>query len=258
MIDELDAKRCAEALYDERISSNLDAIEAAGQWGEKTLVPLICKEIFKKIEIKKEDKVLEIGCGSGVLGNYLKKYCAEYYGVDISFKMLQKFFEEYNSERKCTLIQAISDKLPFPTNTFSMVVINGVTMYLHGNDLLEKTLTEIERISTKNAVIFIGENVIPSRIYWEYRWFQNLNYFAQQVAKPYIKIRLWLAQRNSKLVGKWKFFHYAVSPNLIKKFFDGKGQIYLSDAAAMTIKKRKYGKYWKGNRRMDFVIKLGS
>lgn len=255
-MDEMEVKRWARKLYDERINSNLNAVDAAGQWGEMELVPLICDEILKKIEIKKSDKVLEIGCGSGVLGSYLRERCAEYYGIDISFGMLQKFQDEYNQEKWFNLVQGITDSLPFPNNTFSKILMNSVTMYLHKDEQLEKTLAEMERVSVDNGLIFIGENVVPSRVYWEYSWFQNLNRLFQIFAKPYIRLRLFLASKNPSMAGKWIFSHRAVSPNYVKNYFDGKGKMTVSDAAAMTIRKTIKGKKWKGNRRMDFVIKL--
>ncbi|MGI0021938.1 MAG: hypothetical protein ACRD9Q_03655, partial [Nitrososphaeraceae archaeon] len=57
--------------YDDR-AKKYDSIGAAGQWGSGDMVSLICDEIFNKVKITKKDKVLEIGCGSGVLGNVIK------------------------------------------------------------------------------------------------------------------------------------------------------------------------------------------
>src|SRR3990170_89410 len=255
-MDEIEVKRWAEKLYNERISDNLNAVDAAGQWGEKELVPLICEEILKKIEIKKNDRVLEVGCGSGVLGSYLKDKCSDYYGIDISFKMLQKFQIEYNQERRFNLIQGVTDNLPFLDNSFSKILINSVTMYLHGKKLLENTLLELERVSKKNSIIFIGDNITPDSIYWEYSWFQNKNSLDQFFAKQYIKSRLWLARSNPKLAGKWKFHYKSVHYEFIRKFFGMRAKTYLSESAARTIKKRVYGEKLKGNRRVDFIIRF--
>ena len=254
-MDEIEFKRWAEKLYNER-SDNLNAVDTAGQWGDKEFVPQICEEILKKIEIKKNDIVLEVGCGSGVLGSYLKNKCSDYYGIDISFKMLQKFQGEYNQERWLNLTQAVTDALPFPNNTFSKILINGVTMYLHGKKLLENTLSELERVSKKNSIIFIGENVTPDGICWEYSWFQSKSSISQFFAKRYIKLRLWLAELNPKLAGKWKFHYKSVSYEFIRKFFGVRAKTYLSESAARTIKKRVYGEKHKGNRRVDFIIRF--
>ena len=245
-----------EKLYDERIYSNVDAVKAAGQWGSKELVPEICEEIGKKLGIKKDDKILEVGCGSGVLGNWAAKRCYLYCGLDISLMMIKKFRDEYRIESDYNLIQSITDAIPFRDNFFDIIIINGVTMYLHDKTLLVRTLNEMERVANDNATIFIGENVIPNGIYWEYSWFQNLSKSKQIFAKPYIKLRIWLAKNNTKFAGKWRDFHRDISPKFIKNYFKGRGKIFVSNAAAMTIKRKKEGQEWKGNRRIDFLIRL--
>lgn len=249
-----DLKKVAQ-YYDKR-AKNSDQIQAAGQWGGKEFMPLICEEICKKINIKKSDRVLELGCGSGVLGNWVQDRCDYYAGLDISFFMLKKFQLVIKQDESLDLIQALTDSVPFLDNVFDIVLINGVTMYFHEDSLLDRTLSEIKRVATKNATIFIGENVVPSRKYWEYTWFQNLNLFQQIFAKLYIKMRTWHAKKYPKYAGKWKDFHREVDPNFIKRFFGEKSKVIISDAAAMTIKQKSLGKNWKGNRRMDFVINL--
>lgn len=248
--------RKVEERYNSRIESKMDAVEAAGQWGSKEFVPEICEEIGKKLDIKKDDKILEIGCGSGVLGNWLAERCSLYCGLDISLMMLKKFSDEYLRKPEYNLIKSLTNFLPLRDNYFDAVVINGVTMYFQDDNLLKRTLMEIERVARDNAIIFLGENVTPDRTYWEYRWFQDLGKSKQVLAKPYIKLRLWLAKKVPRCAGKWKDFHREVDPGFIKKYFDDKGQVIISDAAAMTVKRKRLGKNWKGNRRMDFTINL--
>ena len=244
-----------EIYYDKRAEAS-NQVEAAGQWGKEEFVIPICKEISNKIKIKKSDRVLELGCGSGVLGNWIKEKCSMYIGLDISFEMLKKFQDFSEHGKKFELFQALTDVVPFLDNIFDIILINSVTMYFREEGLLRRTLAEIQRVATKNATIFIGDNVIPSKTYWEYSWFQNLNPFQQIFAKLYIKIRIWHAKKFPKNAGKWQNYHREVDPDFIKRYFVEGGKVIISDAAAMTIKKGRLGNHWKGNRRMDFVINL--
>ena len=132
--------------------------------------------------------------------------------------------------------------------------MNSVTMYLSRQEL-EKTLFEIERISSKGATIFIGDNVIPSGSYWELSWFQNLNTNKQRMVKPYIKFRKWLAKKDSKLAGKWKNLHEEVSPDFIKKYFENVGQVFVTKSATAKVKEKKFERVGT-SKREDFVIKL--
>lgn len=250
------AVRDAEKLYDTRISSKMDAVDAAGQWGSKDGVGETCEEICSKIGIKKEDWVLEVGCGSGVLGSHLQTKCAFYCGFDVSNLMLKKFVDEYGSKCTCNLIQSVTDLIPLRNNLFDVVIMNSVTMYLHDQELLENTLVEIERVSTTNATIFIGDNIIPSGYYWELAWFQNLPAVLKPLAKPYIRIRKWIADKSPKLTGKWKSLHREISPEFVKMFFEGRAEIRQSNAAVYTVRQRILGRKYKGNRRVDFLITL--
>lgn len=242
------------AYYDKR-AKETDSIKAAGQWGSKEFVPEICHEICSKISIKNEDKVLEIGCGSGVLGNVVKNLCSLYAGIDISFEMLKKF-EGDNKEDKINLFHSISSSIPLRNNFFDKVIMNSVTMYLNHKEL-EKTITEIKRIASKDATIFIGDNVIPASSYWELSWFQNLNSVEQKVAKPYIKVRKWLAKIDPKLAGKWKNLHEEISPEFIKEKFEEGATVLVSESATTKIKKKRLDKS-ETSKRVDFVIKFGN
>lgn len=239
--------------YDNR-AKNSDAVRAAGQWGSDELVPEIRKEINKKINVKKENNVLEIGCGSGILGDDIKDHCNLYVGTDISREMLKKFINI--SKTKPSLFQTISEILPFSDNFFDVIIMNSVTMYFYQPEQLQNTLNEIQRVSKKNAIIFIGDNVIPSGSYWELSWFQNLNSIEQNLMKPYIRTRKWLASKNSRFAGKWTEIHAEVSPHYIQEFFKDKGEVNISESGASYIKNKKNGSSGKSSKRVDFLIQL--
>lgn len=254
MKNKRELKKIADYYDDRAIKS--DGVKAAGQWGDKQFIPEITEEINKKIELNSQDRVLEIGCGSGVLGDWINKNCEFYLGLDISFQMLKKFQIEHSLKNSPNLVQGLTDRVPCRSDFFDLVVMNGVTMYFKNNEEFRNTLEEIERVATKKATIFIGENIILSGFYWELVWFQNLPKIAKIFAKPYVRFRRYLAKKNPKLEGKWKSIHHEISPDLLREFFKGKATIEQTDAAAQTTRKRRLGKRYRGNRRVDFVIKL--
>ena len=114
-----------EELYDSRITSTNDGVKAAGQWGSNDFVPMICEEIYSKIGLQKSHSVLELGCGSGVLGNWIINKCKKYVGVDLSAKMLNFFIN--NSTDNLDLIQGTTDLTPFPDNSFDVIILNGLS-----------------------------------------------------------------------------------------------------------------------------------
>ena len=242
-------------VYDNRANS-ANGLKAAGQWGSKELADLITKEIIRKIELKKEDYVLEIGCGSGVLGSVVEKNCDVYYGFDASKLMLKKFQTEYPLKYGHNLIESTATQIPFKVNSFDKIILNGVSMYFPNEKFLLQVLTEIKRVSKTESVIFIGENIVSSRYFWELVWYENLPSIIQLFAQSYIKFRRWLTKKNSLLSGKWKYSHNDISPKFVQEFFKVGGKFSVSDSAAYTIRKKRYGNNVRGNRRMDFLIEL--
>ena len=251
-----DAKIIKEiAKYYDFRAENADSVKAAGQWGDEKNIPLICEEISKKINLSKNHKVLEVGCGSGVLGKWIMKNCLNYTGLDISNSMLKTFLKECR-DNKPDIISAGADTIPIQDNFFEVVIINGVAMYFMNNEFFIRVLKEIERVSKPNSIIFIGENATPSRYYWEFLWFQNLNWFSQILAKPYIKFRKWLATKNSRLAGKWKNTYSPISEKFLSEYFKNKGKMVMTDSAAFMVRKRIFGNNVRGNKRVDFVIEF--
>ena len=94
--------------------------------------------------------VLELGCGSGILGNEIIPKCEKYVGIDLSFKMM-RFFKNGINIKNIDLIRATIDKIPFQNNIFDLIIMNGVTMYIPNNSFLIQLIDEIKRVS-KNKV----------------------------------------------------------------------------------------------------------
>lgn len=251
MSDYNEIKRVSK-IYDDR-ASRLNSIDAAGQWGSKELSEKITEEILKKIELDKNDIVLEIGCGSGVLGNIISKKSQMFVGFDVSNLMLKKFQNEHIG---INIIQASATHIPLRNDYFDKVVLNSVSMYFSNEEFFKNVITEIKMVCKNKALIFIGENIVPSKYCWELVWFQDLPFLFQILAKPYIKFRRWVAGKNPYLAGKWKYMHKDVSPKIIKKIFKNFESITISDSASYTIRKKIFGKNTKGNKRMDFLIKI--
>ena len=249
MDDFREIKRVA-GIYDKR-ASNYNSLNAAGQWLSDNLAKEIIKEIIQKIELKHTDKVLEIGCGSGVLGSKIAEKCQYFVGFDASRVMLDRFRDE---NKNVNLIQASATHIPLKEDVFDKIIMNGVTMYFPNTNFTTSVMNESKRVVKRNFLIFLGENIIPSKFHWELVWFENLSASLQLFAKQYIKFRLFIAEKKPRWAGKWRHIHKAISPKIIESIFHN-SNIKITDAASYTIRKRKFGDDAKGNRRVDFIIK---
>lgn len=107
--------------------------------------------IEKTIQFIPEDikTVLEVGCGDGrIINNLIGKYeCV--CGLDISQKALEKV--------KTNKVQGSIENLPFPNNSFDLVICSEVIEHLPYN-IYNKSLEELERVSKKNIIISVPNN----------------------------------------------------------------------------------------------------
>ncbi len=99
------------------------------------------KIILDKLELKPNEKLLDVGCGTGF---YLDLFNCDVTGVDSSEKLL----EQYSGKHQVILGNA--EQLDFPDNYFDVVM--SITA-IHNFDDIEAGLREMKRVG-KDKFIF--------------------------------------------------------------------------------------------------------
>ena len=103
-------------------------------------------ELIKK-DINKNDKIIEIGCGSGNLLKHLE--CDNISGVDISPLMIE---ECKKILPKGKFLTGDAENLQFKDNAFDKVIISEVLYYLPD---LNKAISEAFRVLKKDGLLLI-------------------------------------------------------------------------------------------------------
>jgi len=116
--------------------------------------------VLKKYALKKNSKILDAGCGTGLVGIELKKYgYLNIDGVDFSQNMLDLVPQgTYKKIEKVDL----NKQLKFKDNTYDIVMCVGTFTYGH---VMPKALDELIRITKNKGLICF---TINEGIYEEY------------------------------------------------------------------------------------------
>ena len=99
---------------------------------------------------KKNEKVLDLGCGNGRFSQYLED--AEYVGADFSEKMIQEAKKRFSEKQ---FVVADATKLPFEDNYFDKVYSIAMIHQIPSHEYRLKALLEIKRVLNPNGSIFL-------------------------------------------------------------------------------------------------------
>jgi cyclopropane fatty-acyl-phospholipid synthase-like methyltransferase len=118
--------------------------------------------LLPKLELEKENRILDLGCGTGRWASVLVKDCARYHGVDVSpglIKIAQDAFVEYPyaSFSVCAVDQVSLSALD-ETAAFDRILCIGVLMYLNDDEVVS-ALNSIAKASASHARLLLREPI---------------------------------------------------------------------------------------------------
>jgi len=102
-------------------------------------------EVLAVQDFLRDKIVLEVGCGTGLILQRLKRYCRDCVGVDISKGMLSKA-----KRRGFACMQADAISLPFRDESFDCVVCFKVLPHIPN---IESAIQEIVRVAKKGGIV---------------------------------------------------------------------------------------------------------
>lgn len=97
------------------------------------------------------EKILDVGCGTGVYVDYLVSKGFDAYGLDF----VSQFIKEAKKSKKGTFVKGEAEKLPFRDHEFNTVILFNILE--HGDD--EKLLGEAKRVAKKRILVIVPKEV---------------------------------------------------------------------------------------------------
>jgi pristinamycin I synthase 3 and 4 len=119
------------------------------------------EETVSRLRAFKTERVLEIGCGTGLLLTRLHAASERYIGLDISpiaLRGLEEYLDREAPGHNVELREGYADDLSFlPDDSVDLVILNSVIQYFSDVKYLLQTLEEVERVTRPGGRIFIGD-----------------------------------------------------------------------------------------------------
>ena len=139
-----------------------------GRYVFKFTGELHAKTLIEQLSITKDDKILDVGCGTAVMLIELAKLLESknpLHGIETSDEMLKitgRNIKAAGLESRIILQKGQATTLPFANGSFDVAICMGVAKYMT-DDTLAESLSEMNRVLGQGGRIILTEFGTPSR-----------------------------------------------------------------------------------------------
>lgn len=163
------------------IKDNLDnSLKTVGDMALKRRA----KKIIEGLDLKKGEKILEVGCGNGYYLSLLNRLGLKINlaGIDTD-KAALKDAVKFVGNKKVRLILADASKIPFASNTFDRIVMSEVIEHVENEG---KVLKEAYRVLKEGGILTLTTCNLDYPFFWD-----PINWILQHFFSTHIKSGFW-------------------------------------------------------------------
>lgn len=141
------------------------------------------EKIVSLLNLNKNQRLLDVGCGTGRalrLASSLVKSKGEFYGIDLSSKMVRVAKSNSSNYKNMYFYKANSEKLPFKNNFFNLIMCSNSFHHYSNPD---KVLNEIYRVLKPKGRIYILDPTADTLIIKVIEWL-----LLKRIEKGHVKL----------------------------------------------------------------------
>jgi ubiquinone/menaquinone biosynthesis C-methylase UbiE len=113
---------------------------------------------------KPAKRVLDVGCGPGVLVEHLRRLGCDVWGVDGSVRMIEQAQQNYGRDKRVHFVVGDATALPFADNSFDALTCTGVIDRI---DRHEVALREMVRVLQPGGTLLLAvPNLLSPNAFW--------------------------------------------------------------------------------------------
>lgn len=113
--------------------------------------------LLSQLELEPAHRVLDVGCGSGLILSEIEKHVAEVVGTDFSAAMLQK----YQGRAKTYVCAA--HELPFDGEQFDRILMNSVAIYFPDFEYFKQIIEKCLSLLRPDGILLIGDLLVGQK-----------------------------------------------------------------------------------------------
>jgi len=138
----------------EKANAYLEQYTQGTKWARFTMwrQRALMERILDQCDLTASDRVLDIPCGTGLIGKILLNSPAYVIGADISIEMMDLARSEYGEGRPHRLVQADITATPFVRESFACVMVLALMHRLH-EVLRREVLSEVASLSSRFVIM---------------------------------------------------------------------------------------------------------
>jgi ubiquinone/menaquinone biosynthesis C-methylase UbiE len=143
--------------WERKAKAGGDLRQVAG-WGDRTVqeILLAINDVSKKLELKKGDTLLDIGCDGGLFEIAYAHWLDKIYAIDYLDAMVKIAEENTCTYDNVTIRRGNILNLDFPDNSFDKILCNSVLQYLNDYGDVRQAFLEINRVLKTDGMALIS------------------------------------------------------------------------------------------------------